>query len=217
VPAFRKHTYQCRSTVCAASAGWATGPLGCWAVRLGSACLLIGLACTPAAFFNNTISLGGDVPGRRGNVNVAFINNTPFRAIFTFGTYDPQNPLFVPQFDQFTAGPNAADRLEGNTDSQVFTFQCGRAMSIGGDELIQRIREEGLGTDADQAALEPGITFSDRPLDDPDADQPTAGRAVGVVTLQGYEYRCESLLVYTFELDPTQPGGFRIDLNVILP
>ncbi len=175
------------------------------------------LSCTPAAFFNNTTSLGGDVPGGRSNINVQFINKTPFRAIFTFGTYDPQNPDFQPQFLQFFVDADPSNRLEGNSTSQVITFTCGRALSVGGDRLITIIDEKELGGAANQAALQPGIAFSDKPLDDPDADQPTAGRAIGIVTLQGAEYQCDSLLVYTFEVDSTVPGGFQIGLDVILP
>ncbi|MEP0844029.1 MAG: hypothetical protein HRF43_15105, partial [Phycisphaerae bacterium] len=47
--------------------------------------------CDLDTFLNNTASLGGNTPGQRGNVRVAFINHTPFRAVFTYGTYDPQN------------------------------------------------------------------------------------------------------------------------------
>jgi hypothetical protein len=177
------------------------------------------VACTPAAFFNNTASLGGNSPGDRSDIAVAFINNTPFRAIFTFGTYDPLNPDFEPQFRQFFVDPDADNRLEGNSESDVFTFDCGRAMSIGHEQMIARIHDAGLNNEegVDATALQPGIAFSDRPLDDPDAASATAGRDGGVLTLQGAEYQCDSLLVYTFEVDATQPDGFRIDLTVTLP
>lgn len=186
-------------------------------IHVLTACLLLPLGCGSASFFNNTTTLGGDTPGQRSTINVAFVNKTPFRAIFTFGTYDPQNPLFVPEFDQFIAGADPIKRLEGNSESAVFTFQCGRAMSLGGQELIDAIRDATLETPPNETALQAGIAFSDKPLDDPAADEPTAGRAVGVVTLQGAEYQCDSLLVYTFEVDPAEPGGFRIDLTVVLP
>ncbi len=173
------------------------------------------VSCTPTAFLNNTASLGGTTPGGRGNIQVQFINNTPFRAIFTFGAYDPQNSSFSPDFGQFFVDPDPANRLEGNSSSAVITLTCARALSVGGDRLIQLIKD--LGLEAEAEALEPGISFSDAPLDSDDADQPTAGRTTGVVTLQGVEFQCESLLVYTFELDSTQASGFRIDLQVILP
>jgi hypothetical protein len=185
-------------------------------LRVGVLGLLLPLGCGSAAFFNNTTSLGGDVPGGRGNIFVGFINKTPFRAIFTFGSYDPRNPLFPPQFKQFFVDPDPENRLEGNSESAISQFQCGRAISVGGTEFIEAVRDSELEEAPDEAALQPGIAFSDKPLDDPAADEPTAGRAAGVTTLQGAEFECESLLIYTFEVDPSQPGGFRIDLDVIL-
>ncbi len=175
------------------------------------------LCCTPAAFINNTTTLGGTTPGSRGNISIAFINRTPFRAIFTYGVYDPQNPQFRPEFGQFAAGPDSTTRLEGNSESDTITFTCGRAISVGGDRLIQLIRDQNLVGDSDPAALQPGIAFSDQPLDSEDADQPTAGRATGVVTLQGVEFQCDSLVVYTFELDEESEDGFRISYEVLLP
>ncbi len=179
--------------------------------------LTLAAACTPEAFYNNISSLGGTTPGGRSNVGVSFINNTPFRAIFTFGTYDPQNPDFLPQFRQFFVSANASNRLEGNSSSSVISLRCGRAFTVGGQELIDRIRENNLDENANEEALIAGIAFSDRPLDDPDAGQPTAGTDQGITTLQGVEFSCDALLVYTLELDDTQPDGFRIDLDVVEP
>ena len=181
------------------------------------------LSCTPGAsiidsYFNNTTSLGGDTPGGRGTVQISFVNNTPFRAIFTYGNYDPLNSEFVPIFGQFTADADPALRLEGNSSSEIFTATCARAIGVGDAQLIQLIQEdEDLLANADPAALITGIAFSDKPLGDPEADQPTVGLADGIRTLQGAQFQCESLLVYTFEVDATEPDGFRIDLDVILP
>ena len=191
---------------------------GWYTVRALLGGLLASLvSCTPTAFVNNTASLGGTTPGSRGNISVAFINKTPFRAIFTYGTYDPQNNQFTPQFGQFSATADASTRLEGNSESTPVTFQCGRAISVGGEQLIQWLKDQNLTGSADEAALQPGIAFSDKPLDDPDADQPTAGRVNGVVTLQGVEYQCDSLVVYTFDLDSTSSSGFKVTYEVILP
>lgn len=185
------------------------------AVLVLAMALTAGLAC-PGGIFNNTASLGGDNPGDRANLRVAFINNTPFRAIFTYGTYDPLNKGFEPGARQFSVNADPNLRLEGNSESDVITFsQCGRAFSLGGAELIDRLREAGLTSDLSEEALEPGIAFSDKPLDDPEAGQATAGRAPEVVTFQGTEYPCGSLLIYTFEVDPAQPSGFRVDLRVM--
>lgn len=178
--------------------------------------LLAGLpACSPEEFLNNTASLGGTTPGGRGTVQIAFINHTPFRAIFTYGTYDPDNPGFTPQFRQFFVDSDVANRLEGNSDSAVVSLTCARAVSLGGAEFVQRLRDADLVEDANEEALETGIAFSDKPIDDPQAGQATAGRAPAVLTLQGAEFPCGSLLIYTFELDDTQASGFRVDLQVI--
>ena len=224
---------------------------------LGLALLLaVGtLACTPAAFFNITTTLGGEVPGKRSNISVAFINNTPYRAVFTFGTYDPQNtaqnlPISFPiKFQQFFVDPDGVDRLDGFSQSNVITFTaspgvandpggCGRAISIGGERLITLIEENR------RALEEAGNTIHDealRPVCDPSTNQPQAGIAFfsetspgpqinacdsaselaawadPVITLQGAQYQCDSLLLYTFEVDNSQPGGVRVDLTVILP
>jgi len=194
--------------------------------RLGMLCAFWGMiSCTGStvldSFLNNTASLGGTVPGERGSVQVGFINNTPFRAIFTFGTYDPQDQNSVPEFDQFQVDADATLRLEGNSSSAIFTFTCGRVVGVGDSGLIARIQSTDAvrsnGEDINSTALEAGIAFSDRPLDDPDADQPTAGRSDSTTTLHGTEYQADSLLIYTFEVDANEPDGFRINLDVILP
>lgn len=190
-------------------------------VRAVSWLAAVALAGTPGCdvdtFLNSTASLGGNTPGSRGNIRIGFINHTPFRAVFTYGTYDPQNPDFQPRFRQFFIDASASNRLEGNSDSPIVTLTCARAVSLGGAEFIQRLKDANLVASASEEALEPGIAFSDRPLDDPQAGQATAGRAPAVLTLQGAEFQCDSLLLYTFELDDTQPSGFRVDLQVILP
>jgi len=206
-------------------------------LRLAVLCVLATLAsCTPAAFFNNTVTLGGNVPGQRGGISVMFVNETPYRAIFTFGTYDPQNTTqntavsFPIEFDQLFVDADATNRLDPHSSSEIFTFSCGRALSVGGQRLVDLILENDLDEDANAIALRPlpdpvtgearsraGIAFSDRDLDADGASDPTGGWSEGVVTLQGAEYQCDSLLIYTFVQDGSQPGGIRIDLSVILP
>jgi hypothetical protein len=217
-----------------------------------AAALVIG-GCTPAAFVNNTASLGGTTPGRRSNIQMAFINNTPFRAVFTFGTYDPQNTAqnlpvsFRPKFQQFFVDEDGVNQLNGFTDTDVITFVsagqndtggCGRAMSLGGERLVQLIEENDLNTASDGRELQLQAL---RPICDPQGNVPRAGIAFfaeaspgpgadacdgtaelaayanPVITLQGATYQCDSLLVYTFEQDNSQPGGVRVDLEVILP
>jgi hypothetical protein len=188
-------------------------------VVLGTA----SLSCTPVAFVNNTVALGGSTPGSRGGIEMQFVNNTPFRAIFTFGTYDPQNSTFTPEFGQFFVDADPANRLEGNTTSRLFTFAgsangttgVGRVVTVGGSGIIQFIKDQKL--EANDTALTPGVTFSSSPLDSPDADQPTAGRAPALDLFIGVDYQHDSRIIFTFNVDPTQASGFRIDHTVILP
>lgn len=188
-----------------------------WAVRALIAALAGAAACGPTGIFGNNTTLGGDTPGSRGSIRVMFINRTPFRAIFTYGTYDTQNTDFGPDIDQFSVNPDPSLRLEGNSTSGVVSLTCGRVFSIGGEELIARIKDKGLTTTLSEEALQPGIVFSDKPLDDAEAGQPTAGQAPPVVTLQGSEFPCDALLIYTFSLDDTQDSGFRVDTEVVPP
>jgi len=187
------------------------------------------LSCTPTAFLNNTSSLGGDTPGQRGAISVMFINNTPYRAIFTFGAYDPQDQESQPQYHQFVVDPDQTATgfnrgLAGNTSTDAITFECSRTVSIADGQMIQRIQDKDVdplnGAPRFEVALREGVFFSDLPIDDPNAnaDNDTAiASAEPRTTLQGVEFQCDSLLVYTFELDDTEPGGVRIDLEVILP
>lgn len=189
--------------------------------------------CTGAyeAFLNNTASLGGSTPGQRGSLAVAFINRTPYRAVFTFGTYDPQDENSVPIFSQFYVDPirtpDGFNRgLEGNESSGVISFLsggrafCGRMLSLGGEEMIRRIRSfnatrlnDGVAPDA--AALKPGIAFSGKPIDDTTAPPDDFARRDAVDTLQGASYPCGALVIYTFEVDPQAPQGIRIDMEFI--
>lgn len=192
-----------------------------WSTRLLAIALAGTAACGPYSIFGNTSTLGGGSPGTRGSIKVTFINNTPFRAIFTYGVYDEDSTDFGPQFGQFVVSPSSSNtrsaRLEGNSSSGIISLSCARVFSIGGIELISRIRSAKLDTNADEEALVAGIAFSDKPLDDPQAGEATAGRADEAITMQGTEFPCDSLLVYTFTPDSSQTSGVRVDLQVIPP
>ena len=196
----------------------------------------LGLFACPPTYFNNTATLGGNTPGARGEVQISFVNNTPFRAIFTYGVYDQQDQFSVPQIGQFVVDPDPANggqgRLEGNSTSEPLVFTCGRTIAVGTEHFINRVLATDASIGADEQALQPGIAFSDKPLDDPQAGEPTAGMDEdGIAVLQGWEFECGraanpnipndsdnvSLVIITFEVDPTQPDGFRIDFEVVLP
>jgi len=186
--------------------GYLGGRIAPW-FGLGLA-LALGLgspACTPGAgilesILNNTASLGrptlnddteDDTPGLRADIKVQFVNNTPYRAVFTFGTYDPLNTVqgqgtsFPVKFQQFFVDDDTANRLDAFGESEVITFTagpgddpggCGRAMGIGCEELIQLIDENRdlLGTSASGEEIRDEAL---RPVCDPQRNRPVAGIA----------------------------------------
>ncbi len=188
---------------------------------------LVFSCATPAALFNNTAATANFV-GPTGTptpraIQVGFVNNTPFRAIFTFGAYDQLNTDTLPTtFGQL--------RLEGNTASGQVGQPCRKTFSVGGDELIRLIElnrnnptiEPNI---TDERALIRGVNFSSAPIGDPLAAEPTEGTALGLVLTAGNDYTCartdirqttgNGLLIFTFEQDAGAPGGFRIDFSFI--
>ena len=192
--------------------------------------LVSTLACGVPTFLTNyTTSLGGDTPGGRGTINAVVVNNTPFFASFTIGAYDqlndaqtmtgfdPAAPAANADYYQFFADPAFPQYqpMERNTTSLTFGFTCARAVSLGDRGLIQAIRERD--TEAKTATLQEGITFSDKLPTDPTAQKFTINGVANQVQLLGVNYQCESLVVFTFEPDDTQPFGVRIDAKVVLP
>jgi hypothetical protein len=180
---------------------------------------------TPNALFNNLAAtsnfstpLGLPVPR---NLQVGFINNTPFRAIFTFGTYDQLNKDSLPtNFGQL--------RVEGNTASAQVPQPCQKTFSLGGDALIQTIQDNRNSpaiTITDPRALVRGVNFSSAPLGDPLAAEPTEGTAEPRLLLNGVDFSClrtdirqttgSGLLIFTFVIDAAAPGGFRIDFSFV--
>lgn len=192
--------------------------------------LLLVLAPTCGdLWINNIFPLGGDVAGGRGITDVVFVNDTPYRAIFTFGTYDPQDQNSVPQFGQFAVDPEQDETpfnrgLDPDTVTQRGTFvvNCGRVFSLGGVDLIDRIKAQGDPRPVNQApvieaALRPGVFFTSAPLDDPDANAVVNfdARLDPPDSLLGVDYSCDALLIYTFEMDPDQPNQVRVRLEVV--
>lgn len=194
---------------------------------LVAACLLAPLACHDL-WINTVAPLGGDVAGGRGLVEVVFANETPYRAIFTFGIYDPQNQNSVPQFGQFAVDPQQDETafnrgLAADTVTQrgSVLFNCGRVLSLGGQEMLDRIREAEASPFNNapliEAAMRTGIYFTSAPLDDPDANgvERYDVRADPVNSLVGVNFSCDSLLIYTLELDPEDAGRVRIRLDAV--
>lgn len=194
-------------------------------LALGGLALLVG--CEDI-WINSTFPLGGNNPGGRGAMEVVFVNETPYRAIFTFGTYDPQDQNSVPTFGQFAVDPDedetpfnrglAADTV---TARGSFLANCGRVFSLGGDALIAQIRE----TEAEpfnnapivEDVMRSGVYFTSKPLDDADANavQSFDIRMDPHTSLLGVDYSCDALLVYTFSLDPADAGKVVVNLEVL--
>lgn len=156
---------------------------------------LSGVSCgVDALWFNTTTSLGrptnadgteDDTPGRRANLNLVFKNNTAYRAVFTYGTYDPLNAdqdsdvAFPIKFNQFVIDPDDPERqLDAFSESEVITFGrtnnadpggCGRALGIGHEDLIILVEDNEFDTTTDgqdlrSDALRPVCSSSDGTL-----------------------------------------------------
>ncbi len=199
--------------------------------RLQTLLSMLFLALLPACpdgLLNDIADLGGDTPGARGTVSIVFDNQTPYRAIFTVGVYDPQDQTSLPQYIQYAVDPDATANAfnrglaAGTTTLQGdLPFTCGRVVSIGGADMISIIKGEDL-TPADGSAviddaLREGIYFSDKALNDADANGVDAPilHADPVVSLLGPDYECDALLIFHFAVDNTQADGVRVTLDVI--
>lgn len=143
---------------------------------------------------------------RTGNVLIGFVNNTAARAVFTFGGYEPLNETTDPTFGQL--------RLEAGTSSAQITQVCRRTFSIGGADLIRLVQSSGQSIN-DTKALVNGVNFSTAPTTDPLGTEPTAGKAAALTLLQGDDYLCAGLLLFSFDADPSAAGGFRITYRFI--
>lgn len=189
--------------------------LGPWSTLSCSTDALVNLTAPQTDF---TSPFGQQTPRA---ISVGFINNTPFRAIFTFGGYDQLDSTTLPTFF-------GQLRLEGNTSSPVQTQPCRKTFSVGGAELIyliQQNEDKPSITVTDPDALVDGVNFSNAPLGSPLEAAPTEGTALGSVKLNGVDFSCvranidastgTGLLLFTFEQDAAAPGGFRIDYSFV--
>jgi len=198
-----------------------TGAILCLLVlAVGGSCSTDALFNVPAARSNFTPGTGLPTPR---TIRVAFINNTPYRAIFTYGAYDHLDEDGLPtNFGQL--------RLEGNTSSAQLNQPCRQTFSVGGDTLIYLLRNNQTNPSiniTDPDALVDGVYFSSAPVGSPLAAQPTEGTALGRVVLSGVDFTCArtninattgtGLLIFTFVQDASAPGGFRIDYSFIAP
>lgn len=164
----------------------------------------LGAGCNPAFVANQTAELSG-------NFRVVFVNTTPFRASFSFGSYNALD-----------RSPGEASlnqlRLEANRTSTPTEVPCRRNFAIGTAEYIQRVidtRADQNAASFDPDAFDEDVHFSSAPADSDAAALPTEGFARGREFLVGVHYTCGDELIVTFSQDATAPGGFRIDLVVV--
>ena len=181
-------------------------------ILIATALMVCLSGCSFDALLRNTASLGGDTAGDRGEISVVFINNTPYRAIFTAGTYDNLDQETTPDIVQVTSTSSA---LEGNSQSPPGQLTCARVMSVGGAGLVTRVRQNLAANQFDDELLFEGVRFSSAATDDEQADEATQGTAPARVAYIGSEFECGALLIYRLEFDDAGPNPFTVELTVI--
>lgn len=184
--------------------------------RLTILVMLVVLAGCNLDFVNLTASLGGSSAGQRGVVRVVVINNTPHRAVMTFGTFDPANQDAPASFDQLGLDDSGLI-LEGGEVSSVRAVLCGRVFSVGGADLLQRISDTTDVADVDTQALVDGVAFFEVSAGTTTTMNPMpVGQASAMELLIGREFACESLLMLRLEINDPGPQPFRIDYDLIV-
>lgn len=177
-----------------------------------------GIAGCGEVFVNLTASLGGDWAGQRGTVRVLFINNTPHRAVFTFGSYDRTDQFSQPDFAQFGLSEFGAT-LDGDSSSQIISIECARVFSIGGPGLLTLIEQNLSEVSLDDDAFVEGAEFFSIPSDGADSDDSgdpvNEGSAPPFEALLGVDFPCNALLIIRFEFDDLGPDPFRVDFELI--
>ena len=160
--------------------------------------------------------------GNRGTIEVVIENNTPYRALLTFGTHDTTDELSTPAFFQlspnaFFVPPNGASTLEGFSSSGVVDLPCGRVFSVGGRSLINLI-EANPGPQADEidaAATLAGVGFASADLGETGESTPNEGSAAAFEALLGVDFNCGSLLHVTLEFNDFGADTFRVQMQVL--
>lgn len=145
-----------------------------------------------------------------GNVNLALVNNTDARVIFSMGTWNGLDRGFPFLID--FAQPAVEPASTVNT-----TLTCDRIFAVGTQALLDWVPD----TNADDQAgfqserLTAEVQFR---LVDPDlsADAaPLLGTAAGFEVALGNDFSCNDQIIISFVEDPAQPGGYRVDYQVI--
>ncbi len=166
------------------------------------------------AWVNLTASFGGRTAGQRGEFGVLFINNTPFRAVGTLGSYDQTDPQSQPDFVQFDLN-DRGPVLDGNSTSNILPFSCARVFSIGGPRLFGLIHANLPNDDFSEEAEVAGIEFFGADPDAPESLPVSQGLAASFEALLGVDFPCNSLLVLRLEINDAGSDPFRVDFELI--
>ena len=178
---------------------------------------VVGLIFSPGCgvdFSIRTASFGGDVAGGRGQIQVVFINNTPYRAVFTVATYDQTDQFSEPDFRQFGQDDEGLI-LEGDTTSGIGSLECARAFSIGGPRMLALIAENLPDATLEEEATIEGVEFFSVPDDGSAAAPVSQGKAPPFEALLGEDFPCNALLIIYLEIDDLGPAPFRVDFELI--
>ena len=166
-------------------------------------------------FLNQTASLGGQSAVQPGTIGVLFINNTPYRAVFTAGSFDQMNQFTQPDIEQFGSADDEFP-LAGDSQTSILDFRCARVFSIGSPALRQLIEENLPDVDLVESALVEGVEFfavQGEALED--ETLVSKGFAPAREVLLGVDFPCNGLLIFRFEFDDIGDSPFRIDFQVI--
>jgi len=174
--------------------------------------MIIPAAGCGEAWKNLASSLGGSTAGSRGNIGVIVLNNTPYRAVMTLGSYDQESQSFTPDAQQYTL--SGSTTLEPNADGGFLSFECARVFSLGGSRLIAALSAQDS-SNLNQDALIEGIEFFSVDDANPDAAPVSQGKAAPFEVLLGVDFPCNALLIFKLETNEAGDVPFRVDYELI--
>ena len=195
-------------------------------------CVALVVVWLPAGcagdFVNVFASHGGTSVREPGTFSVLFVNNTPYRAAFTVGSYDQTDQDTVPDAQQFTLTAEGTNLDAGET-SDVLTIDCAQVLAIGSQRLLYFIEENlAYGVEVEEASFVEGVAFYDMSEDAESDEDGCPPAAPAFEALLDVDFPCGSLVIIRFEHDDTGsqtftcngesvPYEFRVDFEVVIP
>lgn len=155
---------------------------------------LFGLSCQNTGLVNFFAPLGGQV-------NIVFINETPFRVITYWGGYDNLDPAVDIDVRQL--------KLESGEQSPA-VINCTRRIEIAGESLRQAV-EIGKPEGVEPDDINDKIAFSDVLLGEDNDEEATAGEGDSKRFLLGVDYHCEKTVEIRFQQD-ADTGEFTVTI-----